>query len=145
MNLRITRKQVDAEIAELREMAKRNSHVDVTVPISTIENKDPDEMVLVQGVWVATPWDGMRMSLVMVDDSTNSRYLMCETVHEVDCGIHRHEEYVEEIQMLEGRITDAMHNVVLNAGNRIKYPAGEPHRPVVAAGSRFIVIFRKVG
>ena len=141
MSLQSTRSSISNELAKLRSL---NNHDKVKVPITMVSDLNPDDMILVKGEWIKSPWENMIMMLTDVDEHTQSQTLHCKTTDAVDCKAHKHDGYLEEVHILSGTMYDKAHNVTLHAGGRIKYNAGEVHWPDFPGPASFIVIFRKV-
>lgn len=137
---------IDTALFEMKEVVTRNKPRAVKLPITTVENSDPDEMVLITGQWVSLEvFRGMRAMLTHEDEPTGTRYVLCETTGPVDCGCHKHDGQVEEIVMMEGAMDDLCSNQRITPGIRYKVPAGEAHWPVFHGPALFMVIFRRVG
>ena len=133
-------------LEDLKELVYSRKREAVSVPIGMVEDQDPFQMVLNEGEWTVFPqWPAMRCLLTKVEESTGSKYILCDVVREMNFGSHRHEGYVEEVVMIEGEMRDLIHQQRVRVGGRIKYPAGEPHWPVFDGPAVIMVIFRKVG
>lgn len=147
--MRSRKRQIDRledELAGLRKLATRNKRAKKSLPISTVRDANPDDMVFPLREWVEIEaFPGMRGMLTHTDRDTGSSYILCETVTEVDCGPHRHPDHIEEVVMMEGMMEDKGSGQRIFPGIRYKVPSGEVHWPCFPGPALFMVIFRKVG
>jgi mannose-6-phosphate isomerase-like protein (cupin superfamily) len=135
---------LDLALDSMREVVRRNKKRTVKMPISTVENSDPDEMTLKVGEWMMPPqFPGMRCLLTHEVEETGSKYILCETVTELDCGPHRHPGHVEEVLMMEGVMEDVSASQKIYPGIKYKIPAGETHWPRFDGPALFMVVFRR--
>lgn len=133
-------------LANMREVVTRNKSRPVMMPIATVENADPDEIVLRLGEWVNLEvFEGMRCMLTHEVPELGARYVLCETIRAVDCGPHRHPGHAEEVIMMEGAMEDKSSGQMIYPGMRYRVTAGETHWPVFPGPALFMVIFRKLG
>jgi hypothetical protein len=135
-------KTVNSAFAQLKELVTRNTPKHITVPLSTVEECNPESIELVRGEWTPAPWAGMRCMLTHCDEVTKSKYVLCEVMEPMDLGAHRHPRHVEEIMMIEGCMDDQIVGQRTYPGTRYKIPMGEPHWPVFPGPCLFMVIFR---
>ena len=137
---------LESALDSMREVVTRNERRAVELPISTVGNADPDLMVLRCGEWVVNDYfPGMRCLLTHEVEATGSKYILCETVTELDCGPHRHPGHVEEVFMIEGVMEDVSASQKIYPGIKYKIPAGETHWPVFPGPALFMVVFRLCG
>jgi len=132
-------------MGDLRELVARNESPEISVPILSVQDTNPDLMSFELGRWVAPPWPGMRCMLTLVDNDNRSRFILCEVAGPLDLGPHRHPGHVEEVFMMEGEMRDIIHDQKVRVGGRIRYPVGEGHWPVFDGPARFMCVFRQYG
>lgn len=137
-------KTVEEALETYRKLLKVNQPLEVRIPISSVEDVDPSDMVMKQGEWVEFDhWPGMRCMLTREDEDTHSSYILCHVTDEMDLRAHKHEGFGEELYMIEGVMEDVIHQQRITTGQRIKYPAGESHWPIFPGEAFFMVVFRK--